>query len=167
VARIFVVGVLVSSNTGVREQLVVDGVPVGRELEMAKPSWVQQGSIVIVVATDAPLGPRQLHRLAKRSFLGLARTGAAAHNGSGDFAVAFSTADPAALDEPVRTARELDNEVVSPLFDAVCEATAEAVWNALCAGEDFTGRAGSRAPGLPHDELVEILVRHGRLRTPA
>lgn len=159
----YVVGVLVSSNTGVREQLVVDGAPVGRELDVARPSWVQQGSIVIVLATDAPLGPRQLHRLAKRSFLGLARTGAAAHNGSGDFAIAFSTAHRAALDEPLHTARELDNEIVSPLFDAVCESTAEAVWNALCAAEDFTGRAGNWAPALPHDELVEILARHGRI----
>ena len=111
-AEEYVVGVLVSSNTGLREQLVVDGVPVGRELDVARPSWAQQGSIVVVVATDAPLGPRQLGRLAKRSFLGLARTGAAAHNGSGDFAVAFSTARRVALDESLHTALELDNEVV-------------------------------------------------------
>jgi len=163
----YLVGVLVSSNTGLREQLMVDGVPVGRELDVARPSWTQQGSIVIVVATDAPIGPRQLGRLAKRSFLGLARTGAAAHNGSGDFAIAFSTAHPAALDEPLHTARELDNDVVSPLFDAVCEATAEAVWNALCAAQDFTGRAGNWAPALPHDELVALLARHGRIGAPS
>jgi D-aminopeptidase len=158
-----VVGVLVSSNTGLREQLMVDGVPVGRELDVARPSWVQQGSIVIVVGTDAPLGPRQLGRLAKRSFLGLARTGVASHNGSGDFAVAFSTAERLALDEPLHAARELDNDAVSPLFDAVCEATAEAIWNALCTAEDFTGRDGNWAPALPHDELVAILARYGRV----
>ena len=166
-AEEYVVGVLVSSNTGLREQLVVDGVPVGRELDVARPSWAQQGSIVVVVATDAPLGPRQLGRLAKRSFLGLARTGVAAHNGSGDFAIAFSTARRVALDESLHTARELDDEVVSPLFDAVCEATAEAIWNALCAAEDFTGRAGNWAPALPHDDLVALLARHGRIQTPS
>jgi len=159
----YVVGVLVSSNTARREQLMVDGVPVGRELDLPRPSWAQQGSIVIIVATDAPLGPRQLARLAKRSFLGLARTGAAAHNGSGDFAIAFSTAERLPVDEPVHTARELANDVVSPLFEAVCEATAEAIWNALCAAEDFTGRAGNWAPALPHDDLVALLVRHGRI----
>jgi D-aminopeptidase len=163
----YVVGVLVSSNTGLREQLVVAGVPVGRELDVARPSWVQQGSILIVVATDAPLGPRQLGRLAKRAFLGLARTGAAAHNGSGDFAIAFSTAGRVALDQPLHTAYELDNDAVSGLFDAVCEATAEAIWNALCAAEDFTGRAGNWAPALPHQELVEILARHGRVEAPS
>jgi D-aminopeptidase len=158
----YVVGVLVSSNTGLREQLVIDGVPVGRELEVPRPSWVQQGSIVIVVATDAPLGPRQLGRLAKRSFLGLARTGAAAHNGSGDFAIAFSTASRFELDRPVHTIRELDNDAVSPLFDAVCEATAEAIWNALCTAEAITGRAGNWAPALPHEQLVGLLARYGR-----
>jgi D-aminopeptidase len=166
-AEEYVVGVLVSSNTGVREQLVVEGVPVGRELDVARPSWVQQGSILIVVATDAPLGPRQLGRLAKRSFLGLARTGATGHNGSGDFAIAFSTAGRLALDQPLNTARELGDDGVSPLFDAVCEATAEAIWNALCAAEDFTGRAGNWAPALPHEELVALLARHGRIGAPS
>lgn len=159
----YIVGVLVSTNTGLRDQLVVDGVPVGRELDVARPSWAQQGSIVIVVATDAPLGPRQLGRLAKRGFLGLARTGAAAHNGSGDFAIAFSTANRFRLDQPLHTVRELDNEAASPLFDAVCEATAEAIWNALCAADDFTGRDGNWAPGLPHDDLLAVMTRHGRI----
>jgi D-aminopeptidase len=159
----YIVGVLVSTNTGLREQLVVDGVPVGRELDVARPSWAQQGSIVIVVGTDAPMGPRQLGRLAKRGFLGLARTGAAAHNGSGDFAIAFSTANRLGLDQPLHTVRELDNEAVSPLFDAVCEATAEAIWNALCAADDFTGRDGNWAPALPHDDLLAVMTRHGRI----
>jgi D-aminopeptidase len=159
----YIVGVLVSTNTGLREQLVVDGVPVGRELDVARPSWAQQGSIVIVVGTDAPMGPRQLGRLAKRGFLGLARTGAAAHNGSGDFAIAFSTANRFGLDQPLHTVRELDNEAASPLFDAVCEATAEAIWNALCAADDFTGRDGNWAPALPHDDLLAVMTRHGRI----
>ena len=113
------------------------------------------------------MGHRQLGRLAKRGFLGLARTGAAAHNGSGDLAIAFSTANRFELDQPLHTVRELDNEAASPLFDAVCEATAEAIWNALCAAEDFTGRAGNWAPALPHDDLVALLARHGRIQTPS
>jgi D-aminopeptidase len=159
----YTVGVLVSANTGLREQLVVDGVPVGRELDVARPSWVQQGSIVVVVGTDAPLGPRRLGRLAKRTFLGLARTGATAHNGSGDFAIAFSTANRFKLDQPLHTVPELDNDALSPLFDATCEATAEAIWNALCAAEDFIGREGNWAPALPGDALLAVMARYGRV----
>ena len=159
----YTIGVLVSTNTGLREQLRIDGVPVGLELEVARPSWIARGSIVIVVATDAPLLPRQLRRLATRSFLGLARTGATGHNGSGDFALAFSTANRFQLDRPLSTVSELDNSVVSPLFDATCEATEEAIWNALCAARDFTGRNGNWAPALPLDDLLAIMARRGRL----
>jgi D-aminopeptidase len=162
----YTVGVLVSANTGLREQLRIDGVPVGRELDVARPSWVAQGSIVIVVATDAPLLPRQLRRLAERSFLGLARTGATGHNGSGDFALAFSTANRFQLDRPLNTVSELDNSVVSPLFDATCEATEEAIWNALCAAHDLTGRNGNWAPALPLDDLLAVMVRSGRMLGP-
>jgi D-aminopeptidase len=162
----YAVGVLVSTNTGVREQLRIDGVPVGRELDVARPSWVAQGSIVIVVATDAPLLPRQLRRLAKRGFLGLARTGAMGHNGSGDFALAFSTANRFQVDEPLNTHTELDNSVVSPLFDATCEATEEAIWNALCAAYDFSGRNGNWAPALPLDDLIAVLTRYGHMPKP-
>jgi D-aminopeptidase len=130
---------------------------------VARPSWVARGSIVIVVATDAPLLPRQLRPLATRSFLGLARTGATGHNGSGDFALAFSTANRFQLDRPLSTVSELDNSVVSPLFDATCEATEEAIWNALCAARDFTGRNGNWAPALPLDDLLAIMARRGRL----
>jgi D-aminopeptidase len=159
----YTVGVLVSANTGLREQLRLDGVPVGLELDVARPSWVAQGSIVIVVATDAPLLPRQLRRLAKRSFLGLARTGATGHNESGDFALAFSTANRFQLDQPMNTVSELDNSVVSPLFDATCEATEEAIWNALCAAHDLTGRNGNWAPALPLDDLRSVMARSGRM----
>jgi D-aminopeptidase len=162
----YTVGVLVSANTGLREQLRIDGVPVGRELDVARPSWVAQGSIVIVVATDAPLLPRQLRRLAERSFLGLARTGATGHNGSGDFALAFSTANRFQLDRPLNTVSELDNSVVSPLFDATCEATEEAIWNALCAAHDLTARNGNWAPALPLDDLLAVMVRSGRMIGP-
>jgi D-aminopeptidase len=162
----YTIGVLVSANTGLREQLRIDGVPVGRELDVARPSWVAQGSIVIVVATDAPLLPRQLRRLAERSFLGLARTGATGHNGSGDFALAFSTANRFQLDRPLNTVSELDNSVVSPLFDATCEATEEAIWNALCAAHDLTARNGNWAPALPLDDLLAVMVRSGRMIGP-
>ena len=153
-----------SSNTGLREQLVVDGVPVGRELDVARPSWAQPGPIVVVVATDAPLGPRQLSAREAQ----LPRAGP--HRCSGPqrkrgLRNRLLHGRRVALDESLHTARELDNEVVSPLFDAVCEATAEAIWNALCAAEDFTGRAGNWAPALPHDDLVALLARHGRIQT--
>jgi D-aminopeptidase len=157
----YTIGVLVSTNTGLREQLRIDGVPVGRALDVARPSWVAQGSIVIVVATDAPLLPRQLRRLAKRSFLGLARTGATGHNGSGDFALAFSTGNRFELDRPLHTISELDSSVVSPLFDATCEATEEAIWNALCAAHELTGRNGNWAPALPLDDLLAVMSRYG------
>ena len=159
----YTIGVLVSTNTGLREQLRIDGVPVGRELDVARPSWVAPGSIVIVIATDAPLLPRQLRRLAKRGFLGLARTGATGHNGSGDFALAFSTANRFEFEQPLSTANELDNNVVSPLFDATCEATEEAIWNALCVAQDLTGRSGNWAPALPLDGLVAVMDRFGRM----
>jgi D-aminopeptidase len=162
----YTIGVLVSANTGLREQLRIDGVPVGLELDVARPSWVAQGSIVIVVATDAPLLPRQLRRLATRSFLGLARTGATGQNGSGDFALAFSTGNRFQLDRPLNTVNELDNSVVSPLFDAMCEATEEAIWNALCAAHDFTGRNGNWAPALPLDDLLAVMARCGRMPRP-
>jgi D-aminopeptidase len=159
----YTIGVLVSANTGLREQLRIDGVPVGRELDVARPSWVAQGSIVIVVATDAPLLPRQLRRLAKRSFLGLARTGATGQNGSGDFALAFSIGNRLQLDRPLNTVSELDSSVVSPLFDATCEATEEAIWNALCTAHDFTGRNGNWAPALPLDDLLAVMTRYGHM----
>ena len=157
----YTIGVLVSTNTGLREQLRIDGVPVGRELDVARPSWVAQGSIVIIVATDAPLLPRQLRRLAKRSFLGLARTGATGQNGSGDFALAFSTGNRLQLDGPLKVVSELDDRVVSPLFDATCEATEEAIWNALCAAHEFTGLNGNWAPALPLDDLLAVMTRYG------
>jgi D-aminopeptidase len=159
----YTIGVLVSTNTGLRDQLLIDGVRVGRELDVARPSRVQQGSIVIVLATDAPLLPRQLSRLAQRTFLGLARTGAAAHNGSGDFAVAFSTANRFPLGSSLHAVNELGNNVVSPLFDATCEATAEAVWNALCAAESMTSQSGNWAPALPLDDVLAVMARYGRV----
>ncbi len=155
----YVVGILVSANTGLREQLRVNGVAIGEQLQLPKPTWVQQGSIIIIVATDAPLLQRQLVRLARRTHLGLARTGGTAHNGSGDFALAFSTANRYMLGQSVHELSEVDNESISPLFDAVVEATEEGILNALCAAHDFTGRDGNAAPALPLDLLVDLMRR--------
>jgi D-aminopeptidase len=156
------VGVLVLANYGASANLRIDGVPVGTELG-APPSFERQpaGSCIAVVATDAPLGPAQLTRLARRAGLGLARTGSVAHHGSGEIFVAFSTSarvprgDPA---PPSLPDRELD-----PLFLATVEATEEAVLNALWAAETTSGRDGRVFERLPHEAVLELLQAHGRL----
>jgi D-aminopeptidase len=153
----YTLGALVLANTGTRELLTIQGLNVGRSLKVPMPSWLQEGSIIVVLATDAPLLPRQLKRLAKRAEMGLARTGAVATNGSGDFSLAFSTANRNRRGVPVHSYREIDNDVVSPLFQAAAEATEESVINALCAATDFTGRDGNRVWALPTDQLAELL----------
>ena len=113
------------------------------------------------VATDAPLLPRQLKRLAKRAEMGLARTGAVATNGSGDFTVAFSTANRNRRGTTMHAYREIDNDAVSPLMQAAAEATEESILNALCAATDFTGRDGNTVWALPTDQLIEALRNAG------
>jgi D-aminopeptidase len=159
----FTVGVLAMPNHGVRHELRVDGVPVGREIRDGTPSWVQEGSVILVVATDAPLDSRQLSRIARRSQLGLARTGATARNGSGDMMIAFSTAKHFTLGEPLYTMRRLADQRLDPLFAATCEAAEEAVINALCAAETMTGRDGHTAYAIPLDRLRDTLLSHGRV----
>ena len=157
-------GVLVQANHGLRHQLRIAGLPVGEEL--AGPPLRQQdaGSIIIVVATDAPLLPHQLQRLARRAALGLARTGSVAGNGSGDLFLAFSTANAGAGEtEKLVQVQMLPNEQMGPLFEATVGATEEAIVNALVAGRTTTGRGGKTVPGLPLDRLREILRRHGLL----
>lgn len=156
----YTVGALVAANTGVREQLRIDGVPAGRLLRAPKPSWAQQGSIIMIVATDAPLLNRQLSRLARRAHLGLARTGGTGHNGSGDFAVAFSTGNRFVMGQTVHGLHEVDNAAMSGLFDGAAEATEEAIVNALCAATEIVGRGGNVAPVLPLRPLVELLRQH-------
>lgn len=168
----YTVGVLVQANFGIRFQLLVAGVPVGRRLPEDAPYSRgrdfdrEQGSIIIVVATDAPLLPQQLRRLAKRAALGLSRTGGSAGNGSGDIIVAFSTANPQAAqrDSAVSTARFVPNDNLGPIFDAVIYATEEAIMNALVAGETMTGQDGHRIVGIPHHRLQEVLWAHSLLR---
>jgi D-aminopeptidase len=190
----FTLGVLVQANFGRRHQLLVAGVPVGRELrddlvytrddsatsttdersairsrEAPPPSsMMEHGSIIIVVATDAPLLPHQLKRLARRAALGLARTGSVAGNGSGDLFVAFSTANPRVGDaKGTVPLAMLPNERMGALFEATVGATEEAILNALVAARTMTGIDGHRVTALPHDRVREILRRHLRLASEA
>jgi D-aminopeptidase len=168
----FTVGVLVQTNFG--GILTINGAPVGRELgryylkdELATPPTTPDGSVIIVIATDAPLDARNLNRMAARAMMGLARTGAAASNGSGDYAIAFSTAAdvrirPLSQNErnAPRTQKTLANDTMSPLFLAVIEATEEAIYNSLFKATTTTGR-GHTVEALPLDRTVEILRQHG------
>jgi len=153
----YVVGVLVVPNHGLRQQLRVLGVPVGAKLSTPVPNWSTDGSIVIVVATNAPLTARQLKRLAKRAGLGLARTGSVARNGSGDMLIAFSTGNRIDRQAPVRELRMLNNACLDELFEGVVEATEEAILNALTMAEPMTGRDGHYAPAIDLEELRALL----------
>lgn len=157
------VGVLVQSNFG--GILRMDGVPVGELWGLApyrEPR--EEGSVMIVVATDAPLSSRNLERLAKRAILGVARTGSYMSNGSGDFVVAFSTAHriPYAPQEKTHPVERVYNDALSPLFLAVVEATEEAILSSLVRATTVTGRDGHRAEAIPLDRLRETLERYGR-----
>jgi L-aminopeptidase/D-esterase-like protein len=170
----YTVGVLLQANFGVRRQLMVAGVPVGQEIagndarDGAGDGGAEAGSVIVVVATDAPLLPHQLKRLARRVSLGLARTGALSGNGSGDIFIAFSTANAGAFTASgVASVATLSNEDMSPLFDATALATEEAVINALVAAGTMTGANNRRVIGLPHDRLREVLRKYNRLVTPA
>ncbi len=160
----YTVGVLVQANCGLRKQLTIAGVPVGREISIPA-IWSQEtGSIIIVIATDAPLLPHQLKRLARRASLGLARTGSVSGNGSGDLFLAFSTANPdAAKSEGVAKLDMLSNDEINPVFEATVQATEEAIINALVAAEPMTGQGGHHVPALPHDELRQVLEKYRRL----
>jgi L-aminopeptidase/D-esterase-like protein len=160
------VGVLVQANFGLREQLQVAGVPVGRAIPEGAFWKRESGSIIIVVATDAPLLPHQLKRLARRASLGLARTGSVSGNGSGDLFLAFSTANAkAARADGLARLEMLPNERMNALFEATVQATEEAIVNALVAAETMTGRDGHKVLALPHDRLREVLKKYNRLRS--
>jgi len=175
------VGVLVQSNFGSRRSLQIVGAPVGEELTAQPPATPDSparpvddlfvdpadGSCMIVVATDAPLEHRALERLATRALMGMARTGSTFSNGSGDYVIAFSThpglrsGPDAPPGEPVRT---LSNDAMSPLFQAVIEATEEAIYNSLFMAQTTVGFEGRRVEALPLDRVAEILRAHGALR---
>jgi L-aminopeptidase/D-esterase-like protein len=160
----YTVGVLVQCNYGRRDQLRIAGVPVGKEIPDHAASANDVGSIIIVVATDAPLIPTQLKRVARKASLGLGRDGSYSGDGSGDIFVAFSTANPgAALSKGVRDLKMLPNDSLDPLFLATVQATEEAVVNAMVAAETMTGIDGHTVIGLPHDRLREALKKYNRL----
>jgi len=160
----YTVGVLVQANHGLRHQLRIAGLPVGLEIPSDGQRTKDSGSIIIVVATDAPLLSHQANRLARRAALGLARTGSVAGNDSGDLFIAFSTANPQLVTAPGPVAvSTLPNQKMGPLFEATVGATEEAIVNALVAARTLTGYKGRTVPALPHDRLREVLLRHSVL----
>ena len=161
--RNYTVGVLVQANCGRRSQLIIAGT-VGKEI----PGSVypkETGSIIIVVATNAPLLPGQLKRLARRASLGLARTGSVSGNGSGDLFLAFSTANPGAAnpEKPTQTIQTVPNDRLDPIFEATVQAVEEAIVNALIDNQSMTGRDDHRVEALPHDRVLELLKKYNRL----
>jgi len=161
----YTVGVLVNANMEVRRNLLVDGVPVGREIAESMPDRGQDGSIIVVIATDAPLDHLKLRRLASKASLGLARTGARSHHGSGDIFIAFSTANrvPHYPEKRTYTLRVVADAHLDPIFEAVQEATEEAILNALTMATTTVGRDGNTAHAIPLDRLVAIMKKYGRL----
>jgi D-aminopeptidase len=187
----FTVGALVQCNFGLRRQLRIAGIPVGRELQAAEPCYdtrepldsamardrcpaaagaagmandTEHGSIIVVLATDAPLLPHQLRRLARRAALGVGRMGGIAGAGSGDLFLAFSTGPTGTPDSlGVASVRMLSDDVIDPVYEAAVQATEEAIVNAMVAARTMTGANWYRVPALPHEELREVLARHGRL----
>ena len=158
--RTFTVGVFLQANFGRRPQLTIAGVPIGKEIpgEVYKK---EAGSCIAVVATDAPLLPHQLKRLARRVSLGLARTGSVSGNGSGDLFIAFSTANPNAADadQVTHSVETIPNDRLDPIFTAVVQATEEAVVNALVDNQSMTGRDDHQVEALPHDRLRKLMKR--------
>ncbi len=171
----YTVGALVLANTGRLMDLQIDGVPVGRELAATRGEWAAEsgdGSIIILLATDAPTTTRQLGRLARRAALGLGRTGATASHGSGDIVLIFGTHAanriPHRPPGPVRMIAAIaeDGPLISSLFAAVIEATEEAIINAMFGNQETIGRDAHRAPGLPVERVLTILRAHDRGAAP-
>jgi D-aminopeptidase len=176
----YTVGVLVQTNFG--GVLSIDGAPIGVELgkyylkdavssttspvatPMSRRSDMADGSIIIVIATDAPLDHRQLRRLAERSMAGLARTGSSMTNGSGDYAIVFSTKNGINAAESLRNIQQVGNDAMSPLFQAVIEATEEAILNSLFKATTVTGKDDRTVEALPIDQTITILKKYGKLR---
>jgi len=171
----YTVGVFVQGNCGRLDDLLVAGVPVGQELgPMLRERRAQHeaerdhdGSIIIIIATDAPLSDRQLARLCRRGMLGLSRVGSIAHHGSGDLLLAFSNAEGNRVNvhapAPILTTTRLSDEYINPLFQATVAATEEAILNAIIAAETMIGRDGNTVFALPHDDMLDVMRRYGRL----
>lgn len=166
--KTYTVGVLVQANYGSRSTFTIAGVPMGAEFPDLDPLFrhtdQETGSIIVVVATDAPLLPHQLKRLARRVPLGIARLGGYASNGSGDIFIAFSTANPgAAARQGTQKIDMLPNDAISPLFLATAEATEESIVNALVAAQTMVGKNGNTVYALPHDRVIGLLRKFGRI----
>src|SRR5215470_1817133 len=166
----YTIGVLVQCNFGSRQNLRIAGIPVGREISSEDPHAYEpseiseRGSIIIVVATDAPLISTQLKRLAHRATLGLGRLGSISGNGSGDIFIAFSTANSgAASSKGVAEVKMLPNDLLDPVFAATVQATEEAIVNAMVAADSMTGIDGHHVTALPHDKLRDVLKKYNRL----
>ncbi len=160
----YTVASLVLSNFGKREDLIIAGVPVGLELrDFPGRGLSMRGSISIVIATDAPLTSRQLTRVAKRSILGLARTGSYGHNGSGDIVLAFSTAQTVPSGKEVQSIGFLPDDALNRLFIAAADSTEEAIINSLLQAKTLKGRNGRVRYALPVERVLEILERYGRV----
>ena len=181
----YTVGVLVQSNFGLKSQLTIAGVPVGKELadtlnikiydepsagnnpfsSPAKTEWSEQGSIIVVVATDAPLLPHQLKRIAHRVSLGIGKVGGIGGNGSGDIFIAFSTANKNSFSRTKETTATIfSNDQMGALFNATIQATEEAIVNALVAGTTTKGINDNTVYGLPHDAVIKILKKYNRVK---
>lgn len=167
----YTLGVLVQANYGDRESLIIDGVPVGKEIQDLMPELnpikndKDRGSIIVVVATDAPLLPHQLKRIARRVPMGISRVGGYASDSSGDIFIAFSTANDGAANREVnRKLIMMPNDQISPLFEATVQATEEAIINALLAAKTMTGKNNTTVYELPEDRLLEILRKCNRLK---
>lgn len=170
----YTVGVLVQSNFGAKRQLTIAGVAIGEELKdtlnyeiKGPPSYKQDGdgSIIVVVATDAPLLPHQLKRIATRVSLGIGQVGGRGNNGSGDIFIAFSTANPTAFQRDTFTKLdELPNDLMNPLFEATVQSVEESIINAMVAAETMEGINGNKAYGLPHKKVISILKKYNRIK---
>ncbi len=165
----YVLGALAQANFGRRYQLTIAGVPVGQHLTEGAPFTrgenPEQGSLIVILATDAPLLPHQLKRVARRAALGMARTGSLGGNGSGDIFLAFSSANRSAagLTSGKGSAEVLPNDALDPIFSAAVQSTEEAILNAMLAAETMTGRDGLTVPALPHDLLQNVMRQYNRL----
>jgi L-aminopeptidase/D-esterase-like protein len=176
----YTVGILVQANFGVKSQLTIAGVPVGKELgdtlnikiydepsanSAIKNEWSEQGSIIVVVATDAPLLPHQLKRIAQRVSLGIGKVGGIGGNGSGDIFIAFSTANKNSFNRTKETTATIfSNDQMGALFNATIEATEEAIVNALVAGTTTKGINDNTVYGLPHEAVMKILKKYNRVK---
>jgi L-aminopeptidase/D-esterase-like protein len=171
----YTIGVLVQSNFGRKKNLTIDGVPVGIELkdtlnyEIHKLAQTHaqegDGSIIVVLATDAPLLPHQLKRIAQRIALGVGKVGGRGENGSGDIFIAFSTANEGAFNrEKVVSVKQFPNDMINPLFEGTVQCVEEAIINALVAADTMEGINGNKAYALPHDKVMQLLRKYGRVK---